>query len=131
MNKVNVKILAMGIAFCLPAVLLAIFGKLEILVMGFMLIYGVLSGGLFYLVCILIGDWKERNSTVVMLDKRLGEVMKDNTELRKNLQEAHTRLHAEVQMNQNQVHYYDKLIRRIVYSTFDVDKFRSEGTINS
>jgi len=69
MNKVNVKILAMGIAFCLPAVLLAIFGKLEILVMGFMLIYGVLSGGLFYLVCILIGDWKERNSTVVMLDK--------------------------------------------------------------
>ena len=37
--------------------------------MGFMLIYGVLSGGLFYLVCILIGDWKERNSTVVMLDK--------------------------------------------------------------
>ena len=99
--------------------------------MGFMLIYGVLSGGLFYLVCILIGDWKERNSTVVMLDKRLGEVMKDNTELRKNLQEAHTRLHAEVQMNQNQVHYYDKLIRRIVYSTFDVDKFRSEGAINS
>ena len=123
--------LAMGIAFCLPAVLLAIFGKLEILVMGFMLMYGVLSGGLFYLVCILIGDWKERNSTVAMLDKRLGEVMKDNTELRKNLQEVHTRLHAEVQMNQNQVQYYDKLIRHIVYSNFDVDKFRSEGAINS
>lgn len=131
MNKVNVKMLAMGIAFCLPAVLLAIFGKLEILVMGFMLMYGVLSGGLFYLVCILIGDWKERNSTVAMLDKRLGEVMKDNTELRKNLQEVHTRLHAEVQMNQNQVQYYDKLIRHIVYSNFDVDKFRSEGAINS
>lgn len=121
----------MGAAFCLPAVLLAIFGKLEILVMGFMLMYGVLSGGLFYLVCILIGDWKERNLTVAMLDKRLGEVMKDNTELKKNLQEARTRLHAEVQMNQDQVRYYDRLVRQITHSTFDLDKFNSEGVMNS
>ena len=88
MNKAKIKMLAMGAAFCLPAVLLAVFGKLDVLAMGLMLMYGVLSGGLFYIICLLIGDWKERNSTVAMLDKRLGEVMNDNVELRKNLQET-------------------------------------------